>query len=63
MFLLFTDYINSECLLAENLEKLGMFVLSKEAEPSIGSNDIIYYLICTLIYTLKELSKASVYMG
>ena len=30
------DYVTSECLLAENLEKLGMFVLSKEAEPSIG---------------------------
>ena len=32
----FPDYVSNECLLAENLEKLGMFVLSKEAEPSIG---------------------------
>ena len=32
----FLDYVTNECLLAENLEKLGMFVLSREDEPSIG---------------------------
>ena len=29
--------MTNECLLAENLERLGMFVLSREAEPSIGN--------------------------
>ena len=38
MFFSYLDYVTNECLLAENLEKLGMFVLSKEAEPSIGYN-------------------------
>ncbi|XP_028405918.1 arf-GAP with SH3 domain, ANK repeat and PH domain-containing protein 2-like isoform X2 [Dendronephthya gigantea] len=43
-------YVTNECLLAENLERLGMFVLSKEAEPSIGTAFLKFSVVA------KELS-------